>query len=89
MDNGNYCVMEYILLHSINSITIFAATIIKQTHHISFTDLVACSNNIERDRQTDWEQAQKPASINGERYIVWERERERTRVFMHLKKPWN
>ena len=62
--------MEYIPLHSINSITIFAATIIKQTHLISFTDLVACSNNIERDRQTDREQARKPASINLERYMV-------------------
>ena len=71
--------MEYIILHSINSITIFAATIIRQTHLISFTDLVACSNNIERDRQTDREQAQTPASINGERYIVCGRERERER----------
>ena len=57
---------------------------------------MACSNNIERDRQRDREQAQKPASINGERYIVCgrererqrerERERERIRVFKHLKK---
>ena len=40
---------------------------------------MAYSNNIyrERDRQTDREQAQKPASINGERYVVCEIERER------------
>ena len=42
---------------------------------------MVCSNNIyiERDRQTDREQAQKPASINGERYVVCEIDRERER----------
>ena len=42
---------------------------------------MACSNNIyrERDRLTDREQAKKPASVNGERYVVCEIERERER----------